>query len=270
MTKVVATVLVHNHPAGLRRVLDQLASQTRPPDEVVVVDNGSMPPVVDVDSPTLDVHLVAITNEGVGAGHNHAVAAARSLGADAVWLLEHDTFPDPQCLATLLESSGALAQVGVPALVRNEWERRWHDPTKPPRHIDRCTFNGPLMPLAVIDRIGAFDTELFVGHEDWEYSKRLANVGVPVVEVPAAVAVHPNKGSGRFDRHVSATRLYYSERNALALGGCHWPAMARSLMGGMVDLVRGGRGLACTRARWAAVVDARHGRLGRTHRRFVD
>ena len=43
--RIMAVVLTHNAPDSLARCLGAIASQTLPPDSVLVVDNASRPPV---------------------------------------------------------------------------------------------------------------------------------------------------------------------------------------------------------------------------------
>ncbi len=43
--RIVALVLSHNAPQALERCLGAIADQTTTPDEIVVVDNASSPPV---------------------------------------------------------------------------------------------------------------------------------------------------------------------------------------------------------------------------------
>ena len=105
-SRVVATLLVYNNLAAFSRVVRCIATQTRLPDGVVVVDNGSGEAVsLDrvPDALRSRTQLLRLdTNVGVGAGHNHAVSAAFQTAPDFVWILEHDTFPDPTCLEELL------------------------------------------------------------------------------------------------------------------------------------------------------------------------
>ena len=97
----------------------------------MVVDNGSSQ-AVPLDGVPAALHrrtqlLRLDTNVGVGAGHNHAVAAALKLSPDFIWILEHDTFTDPICLEELLAVFAADSDptLGVvePHLSRNRFDR---------------------------------------------------------------------------------------------------------------------------------------------------
>lgn len=276
MMRVVATILHFNSPDGTREVVRRLAAQTRPPDAVVLVDNGSREAVdlAEVSGPLLVDVLRNETNLGVGAGHNRAIRHALDAhAADAVWVLEHDTFPDADCLEALLRVHAAAATPAVVAteLTRNNYERQWlPKPGSDGEALPRVTLNGPLLPREVIDLVGLLNEELFVGQEDWEYSERLTAAGVPILRAATAVALHANKGDGRFGREASPTRLYYSGRNRIALASAGRVGLAARMLGGAaVDLFTRGRGRVYAAARWHAGVDGLRGNLGPRAYRFM-
>lgn len=76
---VIATVL--NEGPAIERLLESLAGQTRPPDEVVIVDGGSTDGTLDVlhswaASRRLPLQVVERPGANISAGRNAAVAAA--------------------------------------------------------------------------------------------------------------------------------------------------------------------------------------------------
>lgn len=76
---VVATVL--NEGAAIEGLLDSLLVQTRPPDEVVIVDGGSRDDTVArarAYADRLPLRLLILPGANISQGRNHAIAAARS------------------------------------------------------------------------------------------------------------------------------------------------------------------------------------------------
>ena len=85
-----------------------LAAQSRPPEWVVVADNvSSDDTVASLESLTdlpfeLIVHRMA-ENRGNAGGVEEAMELAFAKGADAVWILDDDSWPRPEALEALLE-----------------------------------------------------------------------------------------------------------------------------------------------------------------------
>ncbi len=78
MISVILTVL--NEGASLNRLMDSLAGQTRPPDEVVVVDGGSVDDTLDVlrrCARRLPLRVLVEPGCNISAGRNRAIAAAQ-------------------------------------------------------------------------------------------------------------------------------------------------------------------------------------------------
>ena len=76
---VIATVL--NEGQAIERLLESLAAQTRPPDEVVIADGGSTDDTVDIlsswaASGWLPLRVVSIPGTNISEGRNAAIAAA--------------------------------------------------------------------------------------------------------------------------------------------------------------------------------------------------
>ncbi|MGQ9501083.1 MAG: glycosyltransferase [Anaerolineae bacterium] len=76
---VIATVL--NEEASLRRLLDSLAEQTRPPDEVVIVDGGSRDKTMSilqaaVQEGRLPLRVLVEPGANISRGRNVAIAAS--------------------------------------------------------------------------------------------------------------------------------------------------------------------------------------------------
>ena len=91
---VISTVL--NEGEAIRRLLDSLVAQTRPPDEVVIVDGGSRDntvAVIEAYAGRLPLRVLVEPGANISRGRNVAIAAATSeviASVDAgVWLEPH-------------------------------------------------------------------------------------------------------------------------------------------------------------------------------------
>jgi rhamnopyranosyl-N-acetylglucosaminyl-diphospho-decaprenol beta-1,3/1,4-galactofuranosyltransferase len=100
--RVVAVVVTYNRCRLLAQALSAVREQSRPPDEIVVVDNAS----TDGTSEFLDrTEGIRVThsqrNTGGAGGFAIGMAQALDLGADAVWLMDDDTVPLDDALEEL-------------------------------------------------------------------------------------------------------------------------------------------------------------------------
>jgi rhamnopyranosyl-N-acetylglucosaminyl-diphospho-decaprenol beta-1,3/1,4-galactofuranosyltransferase len=211
---VAAVVLAHNSGDVITRVVSAIRDQTAPPGVIVVVDNGSQDATAERVASEEGVELVALPdNVGVGAGHNRGWTEARRHRPAAIWVLEHDTVPQPDCLRLLLETLndelGAGAAVG--AVLPRQLPTHLIDAPPPALgRRGRLSLNGPLIPVGVLDEVGPLREDFFVGQEDREFEFRLRAAGLSVVRHPSALVEHANVVR---PRPGSVLRSYYGRRN---------------------------------------------------------
>lgn len=126
MALVPATAVIptRNRPEPLRRALLSLASQTRMPAEVVVVDSSSgreSRDVVNAAAPSLpgvSLRWLAAEQAGAAVQRNQGIEAATQ---DAILFIDDDVVLEPRCLELLwaaLDSDAALG--GVNAMITNQ------------------------------------------------------------------------------------------------------------------------------------------------------
>ncbi len=90
-----AVIPTYNRAALVVRAVESALAQTRPPDEIVVVNDGSTDDTAERLAPYLDrIRLVRQANGGVASARNHGVAAAAHpwiafLDSDDVWDPRH-------------------------------------------------------------------------------------------------------------------------------------------------------------------------------------
>jgi glycosyltransferase involved in cell wall biosynthesis len=122
MPTVSVVIPAYNAEAYLREALDSVFAQTRPPDEVVVVDDGSTDRTSEVAASYGDrVRLLRQPNRGEAAARNAGVLAARGaliafLDADDTWL--------PRYLESQLRVYVLSLVRGSPSRWMGCWSRR--------------------------------------------------------------------------------------------------------------------------------------------------
>ena len=109
-TEAPVCVIVVNYNGGslLRRCVETLGGQTRLPQEIIIVDNGSADGSIASlsDLPVMKTSRVKIITPGTNLGF----AAANNLGvsqAGTPWIatLNPDAFPEPEWLAQLMNAT---------------------------------------------------------------------------------------------------------------------------------------------------------------------
>ena len=116
--RVVAVVVAWNRQDLMVQTLDGLASQTRAPEAVVVIDNASTDNSRAIAQDHQVVDEVLTMPENLGGAGGFAAGIARAVNhwnADLVWIMDDDTVPTQTALAGLLEARRRYP--GQPALL---------------------------------------------------------------------------------------------------------------------------------------------------------
>ena len=123
MSTVSVIIVNWNGRRHLEICLPALYTQTRPADEIIVVDNGSSDDsVAFVREHYPEVKLVE-TGENLGFSGGNIAGYAVATGAYIV-LLNNDTKPLSDWLEALVKSADARGDVGVVASLMTDWEGR--------------------------------------------------------------------------------------------------------------------------------------------------
>ncbi len=117
--RICAVVVTYNRKALLMECLDALFAQTRPVDEVYLVDNASTDGTRELlaqrgflERPEL--HLVELPeNLGSSGGYARGFEAAREADCEWIWVMDDDSEPAPDALERLLESPPAADERAV-------------------------------------------------------------------------------------------------------------------------------------------------------------
>jgi GT2 family glycosyltransferase len=213
MPKVSVVIVNYNGRHLLRELLESLARQTRPADEVIVVDNASADESATYLRESFPwVKVIALDeNTGFAEGNNIGVANAEG---DYIALTNSDTVLDERWLQELVEAIEKDERVGAgvakifldPSFTRicqagaefnnlgNLWGRGFNE-------LDKDEFNTfaevpALTACSMIVRRSAlegeplFDRSLFMYYEEFDLTLRLRGHGHSIVYVPTAVVYH--------------------------------------------------------------------------------
>ncbi|BBU20481.1 glycosyltransferase [Mycobacterium xenopi] len=216
---VCAVVVTHRRPDELAKSLDVLTSQTRLPDQLIVVDNGHDDRVRELvaGQPIPTTYLGSRRNLGGAGGFALGMLHALAQGADWVWLADDDGHPQSShVLATLLACARKHGLAAVSPMVCDiDDPQRLAFPLRPGlvwrRRVSELRtgdgqdllpgiaslFNGALFAASTLEAVGVPDVRLFVRGDEVEMHRRLARSGLPFGTCLEAVYLHPC-GSAEF------------------------------------------------------------------------
>ncbi len=231
---MVAVVVSFNRRDLLREALVALGAQTRPPDALVVIDNGSTdgsPNVVREVAPHADLVETGVNTGGAGGFALGMERAVQAHDADLVWVMDDDTVPEPTALAELLRGRDAAPDAAMFAS-RPVWTDGRPHPMNVPRHrphwarsrglgqlpagmvpIRTASFVSLLVRADRIRQRGLPVASYFIWNDDFEFSARMARGGYGIL-CPDSVVVHKTKALASSDLD-PGERFFYEVRNKL-------------------------------------------------------
>jgi GT2 family glycosyltransferase len=101
--RVLANINTFNAGDIIDRTLDAVQHQTRPPDAILIVDNASTDGTLDRTFPEQVSVIRNAANLGTSGAIPIGFGHALERGFDWMWILDHDSAPEPEALATLLD-----------------------------------------------------------------------------------------------------------------------------------------------------------------------
>jgi GT2 family glycosyltransferase len=238
---VSAIIPTYNRVDLVQSIVANLRAQTRPPDQLIVVDNGSQD-ATQILARDLGADLIVFPeNRGFAVAVNEGI---RQASGDWLLIVNNDVVLEPAWIERVLlavEQENALFATGK--LLRKDDLTRldgsW-DLVSRAAYAWRCGYGRrdgaiwsirrkiyfPPMTAALIhkrvfDRVGFLETRFESYYEDVEFGVRCALAGLEGVYEPAAVAVHIGKAT--FGKN-NARVMYLSARNQVLLLAKHYPA----------------------------------------------
>jgi len=237
--KILAAIVTYNRCDLLSRCIDHVQSQTRRPNALVVINNGSTDGTLAMLS-ARGVDVITQKNVGSAGGWHRAIQYGLDGGFDAVWLMDDDGFPDMDALAYLEKALApgvacassivvqedrpdhfvfpfpVLDKAGFPVVFAkkrkmptlDELRSRSIDGTYPFVHL----FNGALVSMSAVQQVGNVNRDFFIFGDEVDYFFRLRSVG-KVFSVLVAKHLHPDVGR----RPYTPMKVYYYVKNTLIL-----------------------------------------------------
>ena len=277
--RVVAIIVAHEEGEHLARTLRALAAQTRTPDLIVKVDNGSEPGVAGALSSIAGTTLSLASELSFGEAVRRAVDTLDDAGDGGFfWLLAQDSDPAPDALARLLGALEVSPSVAIVGPKQMDWDRGdyirefgqtitgWgrtvslvDDELDQAQHDSRSDVmavgaNGMLVREHVWRHLGGFDQGLSVADDALDFCIRTRLAGHRVEVVPNARVrtagdgvIGPDGGddyraSVRRARQVRTAALYRRLAYTRGLGVLwHWLGLLPNALWRIIGLLLGKR-----------------------------
>ena len=300
MTVSVASITTAFNAAHvLPRQMDALLRQTRPLQEIVVIDNGSR----DTTRQLLEKGYPQVTVLGMpgnlgaaGAWSEGLAYAALKKRHDWIWAFDDDSVPDAGALEGLLQAiepdscggkTGMIAMLPVhqetgisyPPLL---WREGFHRPPaemlgQPVWFTDLAIASGLLISRELVKEIGLPRSDFFMDFFDFEYCLRARSHGYKIAVV-SSVQLNHSVGNAHHVRlpgfsalwsNHAPWREYYIIRNMIYMAWWLYPTAAtkrfvlrHTARHACASLLFGSKKLACVRKMAQGFWDGRRARLG--------
>ncbi|MBB3229537.1 glycosyltransferase family 2 protein [Halomonas stenophila] len=217
MDKVIAVVLTYNRKELLQRCLEAIQAQTRPCDDIIVINNASTDGTLEMlnDGSFSDIKIYTLKeNKGAAGGFNLGFRVAYDNGADHVWMMDDDVIPEPTALEALLEADALLEEKRTPRsylvsmayseagrLTNLPYLSEWHK-NHWPQYLEHglvavgySTFVSILVPRRILETYGLPIAEMFIWGEDAEFTLRITREA-PGYLVGDSKVAHVRAGTG--------------------------------------------------------------------------
>ena len=219
--KIIAVVVTYNRKELLKKVILSL-KEIPMLTSVIVVNNGSTDGTEQWLAEQTGIETITQANVGGSGGFYTGIKHAYEHGADWIWCMDDDVFPEPECLSELLKVAhkdesddrnhhpspithrpiGILCprriqagevfvnecqKIDITHTFSSMHQKRLTPEVNEPLDIEGMVFEGPLISRKVVESIGFPNKDLFIFYDDTDYSLRTVKAGFRVVYVPDAV-----------------------------------------------------------------------------------
>jgi len=243
--KIIVAVVTYNRSKLLSRCIDNILMQSRMPDEIVVINNGSTD---DTEEMLRARGIKCITQENVGSagGWHKAISISLEKNFDAIWLMDDDGFPHKDALLHLEKrmqpnivcASSLVLQENqpnrfvfdMPKLNQSKLPKIFSLPRKYSTINElkahsrdgiyefAMLFNGALITTDAIRKIGNINMEYYIYGDEVDFFYRIRQAG-DVISVLSAKHFHPDVNIRPYNK----VKIYYYIKNTLILYRKYFP-----------------------------------------------
>lgn len=243
--KINCVVVTYNRLQLLKENLKALQEQSLPIHKIFVIDNhstdGTKEYLLQLQEDSSIHAIILPENIGGAGGFSRGIKEAALDGCDWVWIMDDDSIPAPNALKHLAEATAVGNNVGfvcskvvwtdgtphkmnMPVL---EYGKGCKRPFNLYSNGDglllcrKCSFVSVMINAEAVYRVGLPIAELFIWHDDMEFTERISLAGYTNLYADKSVVLHKtpvNYAPDIITAPVAASwKFYYEARNSLYL-----------------------------------------------------
>lgn len=222
--KVFAFIVTYNRLKSLQKVIECVKNQTHQIDKIYVINNDSNDGTTDWLKTVSGINVINQGNLGGAGGFYTGVKTCYEQGADWIWMMDDDVYPQNDCLEMLMKftsiskclnttrywaDGGYVPQNFLYNINNNIATNLSADLSKEYISMNTCCFEGLLISRDIVAKIGYPDKRFFIAGDDTIYGY-LASHHTDVVLIRDANARKLQKQGSIKPRPFY---IYYSYRN---------------------------------------------------------
>jgi rhamnopyranosyl-N-acetylglucosaminyl-diphospho-decaprenol beta-1,3/1,4-galactofuranosyltransferase len=199
---IAAVVVAFSRFELLQRLIAALRSQSRRPDEIIVVYQGSDPRIEAWLAEQTDLLLLRQENRGSAGGFASGIETSLRRGHAWTWIFDDDAVPEVDALAhlavcphfsdpeTTFLASRVIDADGVTYMSPLPCDANvWYGTVLQDRclQVVGACWLGVMVSSQAVRRCGLPIEEFFIGEEDLEFTGRLARAGKAYCVIPSAI-----------------------------------------------------------------------------------
>ena len=226
MEKVIAVVVTYNRQALLSECITALRNQSKKPDAILVVNNGSTDDTEQWLQSQQDLIFITQKNLGSSGGFNTAINWAYKNNYTWIWCMDDDGYPKQDALENILAPQLDMLCLRNCAVINKEDKKTFVWKTKYYKTIDAVDckiingighpFNGTMLNRNIVERVGLPKPKLFLWGDETEYYLRIVKKNnIPVCTIADSIHYHPAAGFTYKDdwNYLHTWKMYFYIRN---------------------------------------------------------
>ena len=226
MEKVIAVVVTYNRQKLLSECIHALKNQTRPPDQILVVNNGSTDETVKWLLTQEGVKFISQENVGSAGGFHTGIKSAYEQNFSWIWLMDDDGYPKSDALEKLLANNPDELCLRNCLVVNKEDKKSLVWKTGKFTTLNQVDdkvimnyvhpFNGTMIHRKIVERVGLPRKQLFLWGDEGEYLYRIIKLNkLPCCTITDSIHYHPATSfSYKNDwQYTTGWKMYFYIRN---------------------------------------------------------